>query len=351
MTMTPKERWLAVLNRETPDRIPMDYWGTEEATQKVMAYLGADNYWGFCERLHIDAVISVSPTYVGPSLRDGYDYYGRGYQKVDYGSGVYEEVVDHPLARYSTIEEMEANYTWPTPDWFDFMVIPDQLTGMEQYPVRGGGSEPFYEYTQLRGIEQAYLDMLENPKLLHYCLEKLVDFNYEYTRRIFEQIPGQVTITYISEDLGSQENLLFSPELIREFFIPGMRRMVALAHEAGVYVFTHSDGAIRKIIPDLIEIGVDILNPIQWRCTDMEREGLKRDFGDSLIFHGGVDNQYTLPFGTVSEVRDEIKFNLEILGRGGGYILAPCHNIQSVSPPENIVALYETGYEYGKMLA
>jgi uroporphyrinogen decarboxylase len=148
--------------------------------------------------------------------------------------------------------------------------------------------------------------------------------------------------------LGSQQNLLFSPKSIREFFIPGMRRMIELTHQAGAYVFTHSDGSIRKIIPDLIDIGVDTLNPIQWRCKGMERDGLKRDFGAALIFHGGMDNQQTLPFGTVADVRREVIENIEILGKGGGYILAPCHNIQSISPAENIVALYETGYEYGK---
>jgi len=97
----------------------------------------------------------------------------------------------------------------------------------------------------------------------------------------------------------------------------------------------------------MIEAGIDVLNPIQWRCQGMEREGLKRDFGDQVIFHGGMDNQYTLAFGTVEEVRQEVADNLRILGEGGGYILAPCHNIQAVSPPENIVAMYETGYECG----
>ena len=346
--MNPKERWLAVLQRQTPDRIPMDYWGTPEATQKVMAHLGVNDFWEMCERLHIDAAISVSPEYIGPKPREGYDYFGRGYRRMDYGSGVYDEVVHYPLAGFSTIEEVEANYTWPTPDWFDYSCLHDQLKGKEGYPVRGGGSEPFYEYTRLRGQEQAYLDMLENPEFLHYCLGKLVDFDYEYTRRIFEQLPGQVTFTYVAEDLGSQQNLLFSPKSIREFFIPGMRRMIELTHEAGAYVFTHSDGSIRKIIPDLIEIGVDTLNPIQWRCKGMERDGLKRDFGTALIFHGGMDNQQTLPFGTVADVRQEVIENIDILGKGGGYILAPCHNIQSVSPAENIVAMYETGYEYGK---
>jgi uroporphyrinogen decarboxylase len=95
----------------------------------------------------------------------------------------------------------------------------------------------------------------------------------------------------------------------------------------------------------MISLGIDVLNPIQWRCAGMEREELKRDFGDDVIFHGAVDNQYTLAFGSVEEVRTEVEENIEILGDGGGYILAPCHNIQAVSPPENIVAMYETGYE------
>ena len=126
-----------------------------------------------------------------------------------------------------------------------------------------------------------------------------------------------------------------------------MKRMADLAHEAGVFVFHHNDGACRKVIPDMIEAGIDVLNPIQWRCKGMDREGLKRDFGDRLVFHGAVDNQYTLPFGTVKEVRQEVIDNLRILGADGGYIIAPCHNIQVVGPPENVVALYETGYEYG----
>jgi len=183
--------------------------------------------------------------------------------------------------------------------------------------------------------------------MVHYCLEKLYGLAYEATRRTYEAIPGKVDFSYVAEDMGSQENLLYSPEHIREFFIPHMKRMVSLVHQAGGFVFTHSDGAVRKIIPDLIEIGVDVLNPIQWRSKGMDREGLKRDFGKSLVFHGGMDNQYTLPFGTVEDVRREVIDNLRILGAGGGYILAPCHNIQSVGPAENVVAMYETGYEEG----
>jgi len=348
-SMSPKERWLAVLNREEPDRLPMDYWATEEATQKVLKYLGCADVWEMYERLHIDHPVAVNPKYVGPTLSPGYDIYGCRYQDVDYGAGVYSECVYHPLAQYNTIEEIEANYTWPTVDWFDYSVIPQQIVGKEMYPIRGGGSEPFLTYKDLRGMEQAYIDLLINPDLVCYCLDKLFDFCYENTLRIYEQIPGKVNISYIAEDFGSQESLLISPALIKEIFIPRMKRMIDLAHEAGAYAFFHSDGAIREIIPDMIAAGIDVLNPIQWRCKGMDRAELKRDFGDQVVFHGGVDNQYTLAFGSIEEVREEVIYNIRVLGEGDGYILAPCHNIQAVSPPENIVAMYETGYEYGRM--
>ena len=345
--MTPRERWLAVLSRQQPDRLPMDYWATEEATQKVRAHLGCADEWEMFDRLHIDRVVSVGPRYVGPPITSGYDMYGCGYQDVDYGTGVYAECIYHPLARYSTIDEIEAHYTWPTADWFDYSVIRDQIAGKERYPIRGGGSEPFLTYKSLRGMEQAYLDLVLNPDLVHYGLDKLFDFCYESSLRIYEQIPGRVHISYVAEDFGSQESLLISAAMIRAFFIPRMKRMIDLAHQAGAYAFFHSDGAVREIIPDMIAAGIDVLNPIQWRCQGMERKGLKRDFGAQIVFHGGVDNQQTLAFGSVQDVREEVRYNIQVLGKGGGYILAPCHNIQAVSPPENVVAMYETGYACG----
>ena len=347
--MTPKERWLAVLNRETPDRLPMDYWATPEATHKVLAHLGCTDEWEMFERLHIDRPIVVYPRYVGPSLEPDYDMYGCCYEDVAYGTGVYRECIHHPLARYDAIDEIERDYTWPTADWFDYSAIPDQIKGREQYPLQGGGSEPFLVYKNLRGMEQAYMDLVVYPELVHYCLDKLFDFCYENTRRIYETVPGQVNIYYVAEDFGAQEGLLTSPTMIREFFIPRMKRMIDLAHQAGAYAFFHSDGAIRRIIPDMIEAGIDVLNPIQWRCKGMDREKLKRDFGAQIVFHGGVDNQQTLAYGSVEDVREEVMVNIQVLGEGGGYILASCHNIQAISPPENIVAMYEVGYQYGRI--
>lgn len=346
-SMTPKERWLAVLTRGTPDRLPMDYWATPEATRSLMQHLGTGTEREMCNRLHIDYLVTVGPRYAGPPLRRDTDMYGVRHRDVNYGTGVYSESANHPLASYDTVEEIEAAYTWPSADWFDYTVIPQQVRGQEDHAVRGGGSEPFLTYCTLRGLEQAYVDLVVNPEIVHYCLDKLFDFAYENTTRIYEAIPGRVNVSYVAEDMGSQTSLLFSPKQIRTFLIPRMKRMIDLAHSAGAYVFFHSDGAVRKIIPDMIAAGIDVLNPIQWRCAGMEREGLKRDFGQDIVFHGGVDNQQTLPFGTVDEVREEVITNIDILGKGGGYILAPCHNIQANTAPENTVAMYEAGYTHG----
>jgi uroporphyrinogen decarboxylase len=346
-TMTPRERWQAVLRRENPDRIPMDFWATREATEKLLEHLGCADDWELFTKLHIDRPVGVGPGETGRPRDEGCDIFGCRWRRVPHPGGAYMECIESPLAGYSSVEEIERSYRWPTADDFDYSVIPKQVEGKEEYPVCGGGSEPFWRYAYMRGQERAYRDLLEKPEMVAYCLDELFDLAYEITSRIYEQLPGRIDYSYIAEDFGTQEDLLFSPEIIRSLFVPRMRRMMDLAHQAGVAVFCHSDGAARKIIPDLIEAGIDILNPIQWRCRGMERAELKRDFGAKIVFHGAMDNQQTLAFGTVEDIRDEVLENMRILGAGGGYILAPCHNIQVVSPPENIVAMYETGYEYG----
>jgi len=345
--MTPRERWLAVLRHERPDRVPMDYWATEEATRALLEHLRCADVWAMYERLHIDHVIDVAPRYAGPPLAPDTDMYGCRYAPVRYATGSYLECVSHPMAAYNSVAEIEAHYVWPSPDWFDYSTIPEQVRGRERFAVRGGGSEPFLTYKNLRGMRQAYVDLIRNPDLAHYILDRLFDFCRENTLRIHEQIPGRVDLSFVAEDLGGQESLLISRELIGTFLLPRMRRMMELVHQGGAHVFFHSDGAVREIIPDMIAAGIDLLNPIQWRCRGMDRAALKREFGARVTLHGGVDNQQTLAFGSVADVRAEVLENLATLGAGGGYILAPCHNIQAVSPPENIVAMYETGYVHG----
>ncbi len=345
--MSPKERWLAVLNREKPDRVPMDYWATPETTAMLLKHMGCLSKKELMKKIHVDMSVKVKPRYVGPSLSRGGDVFGCKYKKMDYRSGTYEECVFHPLAEYDTVEDVERHYAWPDPDWWEYGSIKAQVKGKEMYPILGGHYEPFLIYKDLRGQEQAFSDLIDNPELVHYCLDKLFDLSLTDIQRIFEQIPNEVMLTYVAEDMGAQEDLMISPSHIREFLLPRMRRVIEFVHQSNAFVFHHNDGSIRRIIPDMIGIGIDILNPIQWRCRDMNRKELKRDFGDKVVLHGAMDNQSTLPFGSIEDVRSEVIDNLEILGVGGGYILAPCHNIQSITPVENILTMYETGYEYG----
>ena len=157
-----------------------------------------------------------------------------------------------------------------------------------------------------------------------------------------------IDFIYVAEDLGTQSSLLLSPDAFRRFLKPWMRRMIDLAHSFGVRVFHHDDGAIRPLLPELIDLGIDILNPIQWRCAGMERGGLAKDFGASVVFHGAVDNQQTLPYGTPEDVRREVAANIRIISQCKGYIVAPCHNIQPNTPTENIQSLYDAVREYGQ---
>jgi len=345
-SMTPRERWLALLEHRLPDHVPTDYWATDEAHAMLKAHLGIADDRALLRRLHIDRPFTVTPRYTGPPLTSDEDVFGIQYRMVGYGAGAYREAIMHPLAGYHYVAEIESNYRWPDPDWWVYEDLPAQIRGHEDEPIRGGGSEPFLTYKDLRGHEQAYMDLVLNPEIVHYCLDKLFGLAYENTRRIFEAIPGQVMISYVAEDMGSQTGLLFSPAQIRTFLLPRMKRMMDLVHEAGAYVFFHSDGAVRPILPDMIQTGIDVLNPIQWRCAGMDRSALKHDFGH-VVLHGGMDNQQTLPFGTVEDVREEVRENIRVLGAGGGYILAPCHNIQAITPMENVVAMYDEAYACG----
>lgn len=375
-TMTSKERWLAVLQGEKPDRLPMDYWATDEANAKLMKHLGCVDMQDVYKKLHIDAVITIAPDFVGPSekevaaasgsgghinlrqTRSGhiqpptgkenrYDVFGCGFADIPYENGVYKECVEFPLQEYQSVEEIEADYTWPSPDWFDYSGLDEKLRGKENYIIEIYGHEPGWKYNHLRGMEQALMDYMLNPEIAHYCHAKMHEYFYEIAKRIFETIPGKVQLCYVAEDFGSQTSLLYSPDVIREFFFPQKRELIKLIHQAGAYAFHHDDGAIKPIIPELIDVGIDILNPIQWRTPGMDRGPLKREYGDKLVLHGGMDNQYTLAFGSKDEVEQEVRDNIEILGKDGGYVLAPCHNIQAVSPPENIVTMYETCFKEG----
>lgn len=345
--MTSRERWLAVARREKPDRVPMDFWGTDELRANVRRHLGVATDEQMFARMHVDRPVVIEPPYSGPPLPADTDMWGVRYRMVSYGSGAYREAVVNPLAAFDSVEAIEAGYRWPSPDLYDYRALADQVRGREDRPVEYSLMGNYALYTRLRGIEQAFVDFAVNHDIVLYCMDRLVAHSCEKATRVLETLGGRVDFAWIANDMGSQEDLLFSPDTMRKLFLPGIRRMAALGRQAGAFVALHSDGAIRKAIPDLIEAGIRMLNPVQWRCKGMEREALARDFGGRLIFHGAVDNQATLARGSAADVRREVRENIDIFAPG--YVLAPCHNLQAVSPAENVVAMYDEGYAYGRL--
>ncbi|MBS3734194.1 MAG: uroporphyrinogen-III decarboxylase-like protein [Phycisphaerae bacterium] len=350
MAMTPRERWLALLNGETPDRIPTDYWATPEVTARLKRDLRCADAGALYDKLHIDGVETINAHPTAKFPHDGAaDMWGVRFRRIEHETGAYDEAATHPLADAETVDDIEA-YPWPNPDqrdWEDFEQQVKNLSGRRA--VRCGGYEPFLLYCYLRGMEQAMMDLVLSPELAEAALGKIFDYHYRVNERMFELAEGKVDITYVAEDLGSQHGLLMGLEQIRRFILPNQKRMADLARDHGIHIFYHTDGAARDVIPELIEVtGIEILNPIQWRCAGMEREGLVRDFGDKVIFHGAVDNQQTLAFGSADDVRNEVLDNIRIFA-AVRWICAPCHNIQPVSPTENIVTMYETLHENGTL--
>lgn len=346
--MTSRERWMAAITGEKPDRVPTDFWGTGEVQQNLLRFLGLESMEAAYDRLHIDKPFGVGARYVGPERKPDTDAYGVVSTWVNHGTGRYREAVVNPLAEFETVEEIEASYQWPNPDWWDVSIIPDRLENAGDRPVSIMMAGVYTDYTKLRGMEQAFIDFAMNHDIVEYCMGKMYDLAAERVTRILEVAGSRIDLAWVFNDLGSQEGLLCSPETVRKLFIPGIARLAKIAHEAGATVCMHSDGAIRRAIPDIIAAGVEVLNPIQWRCTGMERRALVADFGQDLTFHGAMDNQETLISNDEAAVRAEVRENIDIFARPGGYILAPCHNLQPVTEPEIIVAMYEEAHEYGR---
>lgn len=349
--MTPRQRWLALLNNDKPDRIPTDYWATSEVTDRLKRELGCDSEWDLFEKLHIDRpyFLSAPPPAADRPDDASADIWGIRYKTVDYGGGTYLEAVYHPLADMDTVEQID-EYRWPDPEACDFDHAARQVANLPaDRIVFSGDYEPFLIYCRMRGMEKAMMDLLLAPEIADAILGHLFDYHYHVNARLFEIGGDRIDVAALAEDLGSQVGLLMGMEQVRRFILPNQKRMADLYRSRGYKILYHTDGAVRDVIPELIGVtGIDILNPIQWRCTGMDREGLVRDFGDRLIFHGGIDNQYTLPRGSASDVRDEVLDCIRIFAPAR-WVCAPCHNIQPNTPTENILALYETIHEHGRL--
>lgn len=348
--MTPRERWLALFSGQQADRVPVDFWSTGEVLARLKQELSCRTEEALWRKLHIDKSLDVGPRCKVEHHPDDpqADIWGVRFRNVNYGTGVYSEVVHSPLAQMETVREVEA-FGWPRPEDFDYTTVTDAVQQADGTRIIHGGSyEPFLLYCAMRGMEQAFEDLLVNPAVAEAILAKIFAFHYEHARRILTAGQGKIEIFYLAEDLAGQTGPLFSLDMYRTFLRPNQKKMADLAKSFGAHVFYHTDGAARAFVPDLIDhVGIELLNPLQWRCPGMEREGLVRDFGGKVVFHGGIDNQQTLPFGTVAEVVQEVKECAAIF-RGARWICAPCHNIQPVTPTANIVAMYETIHQIGQ---
>jgi uroporphyrinogen decarboxylase len=343
--MNPRERILAAIHHQPLDRFPTDIWATSEVWDKLCKHFAVTQRLELYAHLSIDGIFGVAPPYIGPATRNEngvrYDEWGMGYRVQEYSGGAYDEQVVYPLDQAETVADLET-FPWPSPDWYDYSALPDLIAQYPERAIECGYTAIFYWHNRLRGLERSLADPLLHPDLTRYIIQRVSDFFTEYHRRCFEAGQGKLDITQVTDDFGSQNGLLISPRAFERYYRQPMQRAIKLAKSYGITVFHHDDGDMRLLLPRLVELGIDVLNPVQWRSGNWDLTDLKMKFGDRICFHGGVDNQHTLPFGTPEEVRAEVRWLKATLGRDRtGLIIAPCHNLQAITPVENIVAMYE----------
>ena len=348
--MTHRERILAAINHQPTDRVPLDYWGVGEITEKLMQHFNVKTWLDMSKAMDLDSIMGVAPNKI-PSDRNGdWDVEMQRIPLPD-GSGFYDEPVSHPIGKYETIDEIEANYTWPTTDMFDYSGIKAQCQTLidEGYAISGGYISLTYFYEMIRGSEQMLLDLAADEELAEHIIYRINEFAHAHTRKIFEAADGLIDMTQVTDDFGWQQGLRISPSMIDNYFGKYYNANVALAEEFGASVFHHDDGAIMELIPWLIQKRCRILNPLQWHLPGWDLQKLKTNYGTDLCFHGGIDNQDVLPFRGQAEIKKEVETCIDILySDKTGYILAPCHNIQACTPIENVLYMYKHAKEYGK---
>jgi uroporphyrinogen decarboxylase len=258
--------------------------------------------------------------------------------------GVYEDYAQFPLAGAESIDDLR-HFRWPQPDWWDFADVPAILDGLRRacgdVHIRYRVGSIFEIAWQLCGLEKFLTDLMTCPELPCYIMDRLLEVHMENTRRFLEQAAGQVDMIYVYDDVATSQSLLISPEIWRRHIRPRHERIIAVGKRFGTKFMYHTDGAVGPLIPEFIDMGVDLLNPVQTDASGMDPRWLKETFGDRLSFHGGVSIVRTLPKGTPQSIRAEVRRLVNLLGKGGGYILASSHHIQADTPVQNILAMYE----------
>ena len=380
--MTSRERVLAALNFQIPDRVPLDLGGFQTGIHKK-AYLELLRYLeGEEEIIILDPVqqlvkpsekilelLKIDIRYVtakGPESFDGTirqnfrsgelwhdlkDEFGVVWSMPD-KQQLYMDISHHPLAN-ATLEDLEA---YPFPDGTDpsrFEGVREKVLEIQEntpYAVSTGIGGVIYEIGwYMRGLERWYTDMLENPAFCEALLDRILQFWLDYFSGFMKEIGDIIDVVMIGDDLSGQSGPLFPPEFYRAVVKPRQKRLVQhIRSLTNSKIWYHTCGSAVEYIPDLIDNGIQILNPVQITAHNMEPEFLKKTFGDKLVFWGGgIDSQHILPFADPEEIRSNVKSNVEAFKPGGGYIFNNVHNIQADVPPANILAMYEAAYEHG----
>jgi uroporphyrinogen decarboxylase len=351
--MTGRERVREALAHRETDRVPFS-WGfgiNAPCREKLREYLGISSM------RHLDAYLAsfrdmawIYPEYRGPSdrnkrLADGsfIDLWGVARKPVSYGEGYYDEISHYPLGGITDLSELD-RFGWPQAEWTDAAHIGDQIRDMRKesdIAVIVGNGNIFETSWYMRGFENMLYDLIMKPELAWGIMTRVTDYFIGYFKRILEAAEGEVDIVFTADDIGQQEGPLVSPKLWEAMIKPHHERLNKAIHEYGVKIMYHTDGSVMDMVSGLIGMGIDILEALQFDAKGMDPSLLKTQYGDRLCFHGGVSVQKTLPFGSPESVRDEVRERIRVLGKDGGYILAPSHAIQAGTPPENIAAFIE----------
>lgn len=348
--MNSKERVLAAIDLERPDRVPVDYSALPATQRRLMTALGVNTHAELLRALHVDIVDLrglVDPTYCGPvpyekQLPDHVveNFWGMRLKTVETTTGPESSYFDFALANCTTAEELAA-HRWPSVDWFDFGDFSQRLDAWSGLAVMASGPSVWQHPTFLRGIDTLLMDMAAEAEMAEFMMDRFTEFYVAYFDRMLDCAAGKIDILRIADDLAMQDRLMIGPAQFDRFLAPRLKQLIDMAHSHRVKVMFHSCGAVFPLVERLIELGIDILDPLQVTADRMEPESLKSTFGGRLCLHGGIDTQYLLPTGSPADVRDNVLQMAETLGPDG-YILCPSHVLQTDVPIANILALYET---------
>ncbi|UCC68638.1 MAG: hypothetical protein JSV79_01485 [Armatimonadota bacterium] len=359
-SLSPRERVRLALSHQATDRVPMTLvCGEPEALAReaLARHLGVDSQQGVGR--YLDQFVDLipvgpnfrgwDPEYHGPALgrsSAGYDdIWGCRWEPIAPGRPPYD-ISRQPLADVKDIADLE-NCRWPTLDWWDWPAIADRITHARDdrdYALMMHSGNLFERAWWMRGFERTLFDMMEQPEFFHAVMKRVTDFYVEVTRRVLELAEGRIDLAFTADDIAGQEGLLISLPMWEEHIMPYHVRLNRVVQGFGAKVVYHSDGNIMDAVPGLIDMGIDVLQALQFSAHGMDPVALKKQYGDRLCFQGGISVQTTLPFGTVDDVRNEVRERIRVLGRSGGYILSPSHTIMPGTPPENIVAMLETAF-------